>query len=110
MFKSLFALTAAALLLALSGIAQSPAKKTALNKATLEAYIRHLYVMDSRIVVKISDPIPSDVPGFMEMSAIASMGPQSQSFKFLISRDGSKILQPASMTSTTTLSNPTWIS
>jgi protein-disulfide isomerase len=93
MFKSLLAVGAAALLLALSGIAQSPAKKSALDKATLEAYIRHLYVMDSRIAVKISDPIPSDVPGFMEMNASASMGPQSQTFKFLISKDGSKILQ-----------------
>jgi protein-disulfide isomerase len=91
--KSLFALTAATFLLALSGIAQSPAKKSALDKATLEAYIRHLYVMDSRIVVKVSDPIPSDVPGFMEMNAVASMGAQSQIFKFLVSKDGSKILQ-----------------
>jgi protein-disulfide isomerase len=93
MSKSLFAVMAAVLLLALAGIAQSPAKKSALDKATLEAYIRHLYVMDSRIVVKISDPVPSDVAGFMDVSAHCSMGAQSQDFKFLISKDGSKILQ-----------------
>src|ERR1700693_3138685 len=92
MSKSLFALMASALLLALTGIAQSPAKKSALDKATLEAYIRHLYVMDSRIVVKISDPVPSEVAGFMDVSAHCAMGAQSQDFKFLISEDCSEIL------------------
>jgi protein-disulfide isomerase len=93
MFKSLFTVTAAALLLALAGIAQSPAAKSALDKATLEAYIRHLYVMDSRITVAISNPTPSEVPGFMDVNVHAAMGPQSQDFKLLISKDGSKILQ-----------------
>ena len=49
--------------------------------------------MDSSIVVKISDPVPSDVPGFMDVSAHAAMGPNSQDFRFLISKDGAKILQ-----------------
>lgn len=91
--KSLFAITAAALLLAMAGIAQSPAKKSALDKATLEAYVRHLYVMDSGIVLKISDPKPSDVPGFLDVGVHAAKGIQSTDFKFLISKDGSKILQ-----------------
>jgi len=93
MSKSLFTVTAAALLLALAGIAQSPAAKSALDKATLEAYVRHVYVMDSRITVKVSDPKPSDVPGFFDVDVLASMGPQSQVFKLLVSKDGSKILQ-----------------
>jgi protein-disulfide isomerase len=83
----------AALLFAAAGPAQSPSKKTALDKAVLEAYVRHLYVMDSRITVQISDPKPSDAPGFVEETVHASMGPQTQDFKFLISKDGSKILQ-----------------
>jgi protein-disulfide isomerase len=87
----------AALLLAAAGPAQSPAqapaKKSALDKKVLEAYVRHLYVMDSRISVQVSDPVPSEAPGFLEETVHASMGPQSQDFKFLISKDGSKILQ-----------------
>ena len=37
---------------------------SALDKATLEAYVRHMYVMDSRIGVQISDPKPDELPGF----------------------------------------------
>jgi protein-disulfide isomerase len=93
MSKSLLTVTAAALLLALAGIAQSPAAKSALDKATLETYVRHIYVMDSSIVVKVSDPKPSDVPGFFDVTVAASKGIQSQVFKLLVSKDGSKILQ-----------------
>src|ERR1700722_2020211 len=93
MSKSLFIVSAAALLLALSGIAQSPATKSALDKATLEAYLRHVYVMDSKITVKVADPTPSDVPGFFDVNVVASMGIQSSTFKLLVSKDGSKILQ-----------------
>jgi protein-disulfide isomerase len=83
----------AALLLAAAGPAQSPAKKSALEKAVLEAYVRHLYVLDSGISVQISDPKPSEAPGFVEETVHASKGSQFQDFKFLISKDGSKILQ-----------------
>lgn len=89
-------LCCAALLMAAGAFSQStpvPAKKSALDKAVLEAYVRHLYVLDSRISVKVSDPTPSEVPGFVDETVHASMGPQSQDFKFLISKDGSKILQ-----------------
>lgn len=96
----LFLACCAALLLAANAPAQksaaapaAPVKKSALDKATLEAYIRHLYVMDSRINVQISDPTPSEVPGFENVVAHATMGPQSQDLKFLVSKDGSKILQ-----------------
>ncbi len=52
MSKSLFASLAATLALALVLSGQNAPKKSALNKATLEAYVRHLYVMDSRITVQ----------------------------------------------------------
>ncbi len=87
-------LSLAALCLAAAGFAQSPAKKSALDKATLEAYVRHLFVMDKRITVQVSDPHPSvNLPGFMEVGVHASMGTQAQDFQFLVSKDGSKILQ-----------------
>ncbi|HTS24825.1 MAG TPA: thioredoxin domain-containing protein [Bryobacteraceae bacterium] len=93
MSRSLCFAVAATLLFAASSLPQN-AKKSALDKPTLEAYIRHLYVLDSRISVQIADPKPSaDLPGFQEVSVRASLGPQSQEFKFLVSKDGQKILQ-----------------
>jgi len=98
MSRSLFLSGAAALCLIISVSAQtkpvSTAKKSALDKPTLEAYVRHLFVMDQRIAIKIDDPRPSpELPGFLDVTVRASMGPQSQEFKFLVSEDGSKILQ-----------------
>src|SRR5215831_12506378 len=69
-------------------------KKSALDKATLEAYVRHLFVMDKRIAVSVGDPKPSkELPGFMDVTVHASMGQQNQDFQFLVAKDGSKILQ-----------------
>jgi protein-disulfide isomerase len=69
-------------------------KKSALDKAVLEAYVRHLFVMDKRIEIKVGDPKPStELPGFFEVKVHASMGTQAQDFEFLVSKDGSKILQ-----------------
>ncbi len=94
MSRPLFLSLAAAILLATAGTGQSPAKKSALDKATLETYVRHLYVMDSRIKVEVSDPKPSaELPNFMDVRVNASMGVQSQTFNFMVSKDGSKILQ-----------------
>ncbi|HWC98557.1 MAG TPA: thioredoxin domain-containing protein [Candidatus Sulfopaludibacter sp.] len=88
----LFALTTVVLFVS-AGPAQNT-KKSALDKATLEAYVRHLYVMDSRITIQVSDPKPSaELPGFSDVTVHAALGPQTQDFKFLVSKDGSKILQ-----------------
>jgi protein-disulfide isomerase len=73
-----------------SGQAQ---KKSAFDKATLEAYVRHMFVMDKQITVKVSDPIPSQFPGYQEVTVSASAGQRHQDFPFLVSQDGSKIVQ-----------------
>jgi protein-disulfide isomerase len=94
MSKSLFLSLAAALLLAVSGPSQSVPKKSALNKATLEAYVRHLFVMDQRVTVQVLDPKPSaELPGFEDVVVRVSAGPQSQDIKLYVSKDGQKILQ-----------------
>ena len=59
----------------------------------MEAYVRHLFVMDSRVTVQVSDPKPSEVPGFVQETVHASIGNQAQDFSFLVSKDGSKIIQ-----------------
>jgi len=94
MSKSLFASLTAALALAMVLSGQNAPKKSALDKATLEAYVRHLFVMDQRIKVEVSDPKPSaDLPGFYDVTLHASLGAQSQDFQLMVSKDGSKILQ-----------------
>jgi protein-disulfide isomerase len=94
MSRSLFLSLAAALLFAVAGPSQAPPKKSALNKATLEAYVRHLFVMDSRIAVEVGDPAPStELAGFSEVKVKATLGTQSQTMKFLVSKDGQKIFQ-----------------
>jgi protein-disulfide isomerase len=93
MSRPFFLSFAAALCLAVAGSAQNAPKKSALDKATFEAYVRHLFVMDKRIAITVSDPKPSEVPGFLDVTVHASMGPQSQDFAFMISKDGSKVVQ-----------------
>jgi protein-disulfide isomerase len=95
MSRTLLLSVTAALLFAAAGPSQDVQKKSALDKAALEAYVRHLYVMKPEIKVQVADPKPSQVPGFVEVVVHASLGNASQDFPFLVSKDGSKILQAA---------------
>jgi protein-disulfide isomerase len=94
MSHKLFVCLAAALVFAAAGPGQTPPKKSALDKAQMEAYVRHLFVMDSRINIQVLDPKPStELPGFNEVTIHAWSGPQSQDFTFFVSKDGSRIFQ-----------------
>src|ERR1039458_2909679 len=93
MSRPLLLSATAALLFAAAGPSQNVPKKSALDKAVLEAYVRHLYVMNSQISVQVSDPKPSETPGFVEVVVHASKGDAAQDFPFLVSKDGSKVLQ-----------------
>lgn len=73
--------------------AAAPAKKTALDKATLEAYVRHLFVWDKNIAIAIDDPKPAPMPGFFEYTIHATAGPAKQDEVFFISKDGQKIMR-----------------
>ena len=76
--------------------AANPASSSALDKATLEPYIRHLYVWGPNIQVSISDPVPAaQLPGFFEVKVTGSAGKASQGETFLVSKDGQKILKAA---------------
>ena len=92
MSRSLFLTLAAALLLTAPVSAQNQ-KKSALDKAVLEAYVRHLYVLKPEIKVQVADPKPAKVDGFFDVVVHASLGDTSQDFPFMVSKDGSKILQ-----------------
>ncbi|HYW47083.1 MAG TPA: DsbA family protein [Bryobacteraceae bacterium] len=94
MSRPLFVALAAALLFAAVGPSQNPPKKSALDKAAFEAYVRHLFVIDSRVAVQVADPKPStELTGFLDVAVTVTAGNQTQSLKFLVSKDGQKILQ-----------------
>src|SRR5579862_2068664 len=68
-------------------------KKTALDKPTFEAYVRHLNVWGPQIKVEIADPRPSEMPGFSEVIVHASAGNASADFSYYVSKDGQKVVQ-----------------
>jgi hypothetical protein len=53
MFRPLFLSFAATICLTVAGFGQTAPKKSALDKATMEAYVRHLFVMDKRITIQV---------------------------------------------------------
>src|SRR6478672_817563 len=93
MFHSLRLLLLACLLLPIAQPAGD--KKSALDKATLEAYVRHLFVWGPQIKVEISSPKPSKLPGMMEVNVHASAGPATQDEVFYISKDGQTLVKGA---------------
>ncbi|MBI4902561.1 MAG: DsbA family protein [Acidobacteria bacterium] len=74
----------------------APAKpqKSALDKPTLEAYIRHQFLLPDSLKVIVEDPKPSDLPGMVLVSVLVTDGgPTKQTVEFFISKDGAKIVQ-----------------
>jgi protein-disulfide isomerase len=69
--------------------------KSALDKPTLEAYVRHLFIYSPQIQVQVDDPKPSALPGFFEVTVRASAGQAHQESLFYVSKDGQKIIQGA---------------
>jgi protein-disulfide isomerase len=94
MLRSTLLTLAAALALTLTASGQTTAKKNAFDKAWLETYVRHLWVLEPDYKVEISDPKPSaDMPGLKEITVKVSQGGASQTIDLLVSADGSKIVE-----------------
>ena len=68
-------------------------QKSAFDKPTLEAYVRHLFLISPQVAVAVGDPKPSDLPGFKEVKIRLSQGPQFQDVTLFVSNDGKKIVQ-----------------
>jgi protein-disulfide isomerase len=92
MLKPLFSSFLAAFLLVAAGMAQGE-KKTAFDKAYLEAYVRHLWILLPTDTVTVSDPKPSDVPGMQEVHVKITRGPASGDELLYVTKDGTRILQ-----------------
>jgi protein-disulfide isomerase len=91
MFRSLLLSLLGALLLA---GADAPQPKSAFDKPTLEAYVRHLFLLKPEWTVQILDPKPSELlPGYSEVRVRVSQGSASQEVALRVSKDGKKILQ-----------------
>jgi len=89
MFRAISLCLLGALLL---GAADAP-PKSAFDKPTLEAYVRHLYLLQPQLTVTVGDPKPSNLTGFKEVRLRISQGAQSQDLTLLVSNDGKKIVQ-----------------
>jgi protein-disulfide isomerase len=78
-------------------MAQTPSKTTkpegALDKAKLEAYLRHLFVWPPPIQMTIADPKPGPMAGLYEVRVRGSQGEASQEETFYVSADGQKIIR-----------------
>src|SRR3954453_2672251 len=87
----------ATLLLSLLGLlslsAADAPPKSAFDKPTLEAYVRHLFLLNPQLTVTISDPKPGALPGFKDVRIRISQGPQFQEVLLYVSNDGKKIVQ-----------------
>jgi len=88
-----FTLFAASALVAAQTPPAAGPRKTALDKTAFEAYVRHLFVWGAPIQVKIDDPKPSQLPGFVEVKVSASAGNATQEETFYVSKDGQKIVR-----------------
>src|SRR5690242_5007161 len=72
---------------------KAPEKKSAFDKATFEAYVRHLKVWGPQITVAVGEPKPSQMPGFSEVTVHAAAGGASADLNFYVSKDGQKVVE-----------------
>ena len=78
---------------AASTAAGAPAE-SAFNPETMEKYVRHLNVFDASINVKVGQPVVSTkLPGFKEVTIVASQGAIAIPILYYVSNDGKHIVQ-----------------
>jgi protein-disulfide isomerase len=82
---------AAALCLSLLPAQEKP--KSALDKPTLEAYVRHLLAVIPDVQIKIADPKPSPIPNMVEVDVHFTYGTRSQDETFFVTKDGEHIVR-----------------
>jgi protein-disulfide isomerase len=74
--------------------APPPVEKSALNKATLEAYLRYVELWMPQVEVKIDDAQPSKVmPGFFDVWVHLSFNGGVKDELYYVSKDGHKVMK-----------------
>ncbi len=77
-----------------AGAASKPAAKSALDKPSLEAYLRHQFLLPSNLKVLIEDAKPSELPEMLLVDVtVTDGGPMRQQVQFFVSKDGTKLVQ-----------------
>jgi protein-disulfide isomerase len=66
---------------------QTPIQKT------IEAYLRHLYAFGPDMLVTVSAPRETEVPGLLETTVSVKNGDSSEDAKFYISKDGKYLIR-----------------
>jgi protein-disulfide isomerase len=83
----------ASLLIITAGLT-SAADKTAFDKATLEAYLRHLELWLPAVAVKIDDAKESkELPGFLDVAVHLTFNGGAVEQHFFLSKDGKKVFR-----------------
>ncbi len=72
----------------------APAEKSAFDKATLEAYLRHVELWIPQVGVKIDDVKKStDMPGFFEVWVHLTYNGGTKDEKYFVSEDGHRVVK-----------------
>ena len=62
--------------------------KSALDKAQMETFVRHLLAVIPEVQIKIDDPKPSAVPSLLQVDVHFSYNGRSQDETFYVTKDG----------------------
>src|SRR6266404_7085606 len=74
--------------------AAAPVEKSAMNKATLEDYLRHVELWIPQVGVKIDDAKKStEMPGFFEVWVHLSYNGGTKDEKYFVSEDGHRVVK-----------------
>src|SRR5438270_14061350 len=74
-------------------VAPKPAAKSALDKPTLEAYVRDLLAVVPDVTVKIDDPKPGPTADLKQVDVHFSYRGRSQADAFFVSEEGMNIVR-----------------
>lgn len=74
--------------------AAATSAKSALDKATLEQYLRHQFLLPPTLQVIIDDPKPSDLPSMQLLDVtVTDGGAMRQQVQFYVTNDGTRLVQ-----------------
>src|SRR5579875_2427670 len=79
--------------LAVAQPASTGSKKSAFDKPTFEAYIRHAEMLPDGLPVTVSDPKPSIYPNLDEVYVTISAQDGDATIRYFVSKDGQEIIK-----------------
>jgi protein-disulfide isomerase len=91
--KLVYSLVAAAVLFSAAAAGQAEPKKSALDKATLESYLRQLELLPANLKVAIGDPKPTMFEGFLEVPVEFVTPNGIAPVRYFVSKDGRNIIK-----------------